>query len=35
MSKYDAIRAAERELLTSSTRRDGVRLRELLHPDFV
>ena len=35
MSKYDAIRAAERELLTSSTRRDGARLRELLHPDFV
>lgn len=35
MNKYDAIRAAERELLISSTRRDGARIRELLHHDFV
>jgi ribonuclease HI len=30
-----ALRAAEEELLTSRTRRDPSRVRELLHPDFV
>lgn len=29
------VRAAEEELLTSATRHDAARLRELLHPDFV
>jgi hypothetical protein len=30
-----AVRAAEEELLTSATRRNQSRLRQLLHPDFV
>ncbi|MEI3867314.1 nuclear transport factor 2 family protein [Microbacterium sp. CCNWLW134] len=31
----DEIRAVEEELLTSATRRDPARVRELLHPDFI
>jgi hypothetical protein len=30
-----ALRAAEKELLSSATRHDQNRLRELLHPDFL
>jgi hypothetical protein len=32
---YARIQAAESELLTSTTRRDSARVRQLLHPDFV
>lgn len=30
-----ALRVAEEELLKSATRRDPVRVRELLHPEFI
>lgn len=33
--EFSVVRAAEEELLTSSTRHDQSRLLEILHPDFV